>query len=203
MTTTELKISKQFENGFHFSCMMCGSCCRGFDEGEVYVYYDDITRLVKHLNNNGHQYTLTSFCRKLLKLVDESFYWKEKDFQHGKRYKYKTLGFKFTSDDEHCYFLKNNICSVHLARPYQCRAFPIGWNMLIKSPKNVKEYSKKCPALKNSSENIGNLHPKKELLKWAKGEYNLEKKFFLQMKANNFNILKVYPFLTKEMVNDS
>ncbi|GAH22349.1 unnamed protein product, partial [marine sediment metagenome] len=40
------------------------------------------------------------------------------------------------------------------------------------------------------------------ILNWAKKEYEIEKKFFLEMKQNKFNILKVYPFLSKEMLEE-
>ncbi|MFX1287925.1 MAG: hypothetical protein ACFFFY_05115 [Promethearchaeota archaeon] len=31
----------------------------------------------------------------------------------GKTYRVKSLGFKFTGDDEHCQFLKENVCNIH------------------------------------------------------------------------------------------
>lgn len=199
LTTSEIRISKEFKNGIKFSCQMCGSCCRGFEEGEVYVYEEDIIRLTNFLNLNN-KFSLRKFARKYLKLVDNTFFWREQGASRGKKYKFKTLGFKFTGDDEHCEFLgEDNKCTVHEARPFQCIAFPVGWNMLMNSIANFKDYSKKCPALRNSLENEGNFYSRKEILRLASKEYEMEKEFFLKMKNNNFDIFKVYKFLPKDI----
>ena len=177
---------------------MCGSCCRGFKEGEVYLYEDDIKRLAEHLKIKGTS-DLKKFAKKYLKIVNDSFFWKEPGAERGKTYKFKSLGFRFTGEDEHCHFIKDNNCTVHEARPFQCRAFPIGWNMLINSVKNFKNYSKKCPALQNSLENKGKFYSRDEIIKWANEEYEMEKNYFLLMKKHDFNIFKVYKFLPKDI----
>ncbi|MFX1411445.1 MAG: YkgJ family cysteine cluster protein, partial [Promethearchaeota archaeon] len=183
MTSTEIKLSKKFENGIYFSCEMCGGCCRGLGEGEVFLYNDDIKRLVNHLKLKGKS-GLRDFAKKYLKVINDNFFWRSGKTKRGKTYRFKTIGFKFTGVDEHCHFLKNNKCTVHEARPFQCRAFPIGWNMLVNSLKNFKDYSKKCPALQKSLENKGYFYSKEEILKWAKQEYEIEKKFFIKMKKH-------------------
>lgn len=178
---------------------MCGACCRGFDEGEVYLYEEDITRLTNFLNLKS-KISLRKFARDYLKLVDNKFYWKEPGAKKGHNYKFKTLGFKFIGDDEHCEFLTDkNECSVHHVRPFQCIAFPVGWNMLINSFHNFKDYSKKCPALRKSLINEGKFYSHEEILKLSIQEYEMEKQFFLKMKKNNFNIFKVYKFLPKDI----
>ncbi|MFW9898708.1 MAG: YkgJ family cysteine cluster protein [Candidatus Thorarchaeota archaeon] len=202
MTTSEIKLSKNLENGKEFSCKMCGTCCRGLHEGEVYLYRDDIVKLARHLKLKG-KLGLRAFARNYVKIIDESFYWKESGEKRGRNYKFKTLAFKFTGDDEHCYFLdENNICTVHKARPFQCRCFP-WWRMMVNSSsgwKNLVNYSKKCPGLHDSlSENHkGKFYSREEILKWAKREYAIEKKFFLEMKNNDFDIFKVYDFISEE-----
>jgi Fe-S-cluster containining protein len=198
LTTPEIKILKKFEAGIRFSCQMCGECCRGEDAGEVYLYEEDIKRLANHLKFKGTK-GLKEFCRKYLRIVKETFYWKAPGVERGKTYKYDSLGFKFTGADEHCEFLKKNKCTVHKARPFQCSAFPIGWNLLVNNLKNFIVYSKKCPALRSSLENKGEHYSKQEILKWAEKEHHLEKDFFLKMKSNNFNIFKVYKFLPKDI----
>ena len=197
-STHKIQLAKKFENGVYFTCEMCGSCCRGFDEGEIYLYQDDINRIAKHLKIRGTS-GLKQFAREYLKVVSDSFFWKEPGAARGKTYRFKSIGFKFTDDDEHCQFLIDNKCTVHEARPFQCRAFPIGWNMLINSVKNFKNYSKKCPALQNSLENKGKFYSREEIVKWANDEYEMEKNYFLIMKKNDFNILKVYRFLPKDI----
>ena len=195
MTSTEIKLSKSLENGIEFSCQMCGSCCRGFDEGEVYLYQDDIARLTRafHITKKSE---LRKFAKKYLKVTNDSFFWKEPEAARGKTYRYKSLGFKFIDNDEHCQFLKDTICSIHEARPFQCQCFPF-WQMLVSNRKNFINYSKKCPGLTALK---GRYYSKEEILDWANREYEMEKKYFLEMKKHNFNILKVYPFLPKEML---
>ena len=195
MTSIEIKISKSLENGIEFSCQMCGSCCRGFNEGEIYVYQDDILRLTQSLNITKKS-ELGKFAKKYLKVINDTFFWKEPRAARGKTYKFKSLGFKFTGDDEHCQFLKDNSCSVHEERPFQCRCFPF-WQMLVSSRKNFINYSKKCPGLKILK---GRHYSKEEILDWANREYEMEKKYFLELKKHNFNIFKVYPFLSKDML---
>ncbi len=176
---------------------MCGNCCRGFNEGEVYLYKDDILRLAKFLNIKGKK-GLRQFAEKYLKVIDDSFFWKELEAQRSRKYWFKTLAYKFTGKNEHCHFLKDNKCSVHEARPFQCRSFPF-WQMMVSSRKNFEDYTKKCKGLQILK---GKLYTKEEILNWAKNEYEIEKKYFLEMKKNNFNIQKIYPFLSKKMLQE-
>ncbi|MHA1195870.1 MAG: YkgJ family cysteine cluster protein [Promethearchaeota archaeon] len=200
MTVQEIKISKALQKGIKFSCQQCGACCKGLDEGEVYLYYDDIVRLANHLNFRG-EIGLRTFAKKYLKAVNDSFFWKDSEHPHGKTYRFKTLAFKFKGQDERCYFLKRNKCSVYEARPFQCRCFPF-WRMMVESKVNIIDYSKKCPGLRASLDNIGKHYSKQKILKWAKKELEIEVKYFLKMKENNFDILKVYPFLPKDFLKN-
>jgi len=195
LTSTEIKISKNLENGIKFSCQICGDCCRGFKEGEVYLYKDDILRLAKFLNITGMK-GLRNFAKKYVKVINDSFFWKDPDAKRGKTYRFKTLGFRFTGEDEHCHFLKDNKCSVHQMRPFQCRSFPF-WQMMVSNRKNFERYTKKCKGLQVSK---GKYYSQEEILNWAKDEYEIEKNYFLEMQKHNFDILKVYPFLPKEML---
>jgi len=195
LTSTEIKISKNLENGIKFACQMCGDCCRGFKEGEVYLYKDDILRLAKFLNITGMK-GLRNFAKKYVKVINDSFFWKDPDAQRGKTYKFKTLGFRFTGEDEHCHFLKGNKCSVHEMRPFQCKSFPF-WQMMVSNRKNFERYTKKCKGLQVLK---GKYYSREEILNWAKDEYEIEKNYFLEMQKHNFDILKVYPFLPKEML---
>lgn len=197
MKSTEIKVSKFLENGIEFSCQMCGDCCRGLKEGEVYLFKDDIQRLANFLDLKGEQ-GYREFARTYLKVIEDSFYWRAPEETRGKTYKFKTLAFKFTGKDEHCHFLKDNFCNVHHARPFQCRCFPF-WKMMVTNKKNLLNYSKKCKGLQLLK---GRYYSKEEILEWAKKEYKIEKEYFLEMKIHNFNILKVYPFLTKKIVED-
>ena len=70
--------------------------------------------------------------------------------------------------------------------------------MLVSSKKNFVDYSKKYPGLKVLK---GKHYTREEILDWATKEYEIEKDFFFEMKKNDFNILKVYSFLPKDMVS--
>ena len=196
MTSTRFKVAKVFEHGVNFSCQMCGNCCRGFDEGEVYLFRDDIFQLAKHLNITSKE-GLRKFSQKYFKVIETTFFYKESGEKRGKTFKFNTLAFAFTGNDEHCHFLVNNQCTVHEARPFQCRCFPF-WKMMVSSRKNIINYSKKCKGLRLLQ---GRYYSRREILYWATEEYRIEKAYFLEMKKHNFDILKVYPFLTEDMVN--
>jgi Fe-S-cluster containining protein len=198
LASIDIKIIKNLQNGLTFSCKMCGNCCRGHDEGEVYLYEDDIKRLASHLHYNG-KIGLAKFCSNYLKVVDESFFWKAPGAQRGKTYRFKTLAFKFIGDDEHCQFLKDNKCSVHEYRPFQCQCFPF-WKMMVESQKNLVSYAKKCPGLKDSFDHKGSFYDKDEILEWARKEQEIELNYFLKIKICKFDISRVYPFLSKELM---
>ncbi len=201
MTTKEIKISKSLENGVKFKCKLCGRCCRGSNEGEVFLYLEDIERLASELNLKGPS-GLKKFAKKYLKIVNDSFYWKEPGDIKGKTYKYKSLSFKFIEEDEHCEFLgEDNKCTIYHAAPFQCKSFPF-WQMMVSSLKNIKEYSKKCPGLKGLNNEDANFYSKEDIYNWAKQEQDLEKRYFLKMRENDFDIFKVYPFLPQDMSKD-
>jgi len=69
--------------------------------------------------------------------------------------------------------------------------------ILILVRKNFTNYAKKCPGLHTLK---GKYYSKEEILDWANKEYEMEKQFFFEMRRNDFNIFKVYPFLSKDML---
>ena len=56
--------------------------------------------------------------------------------------------------------------------------------------------------LQASLKGQGKYYDRQEIQKWAKAEYEMEKKYFLEMKENIFDILKVYPFLSEEKLKE-
>ena len=70
--------------------------------------------------------------------------------------------------------------------------------MLVSSRKNFINYAKKCPGL---SVLKGKCYPKEEILDWASREYEMEKNYFFELRRNDFNIFKIYPFLSKDILN--
>ena len=69
--------------------------------------------------------------------------------------------------------------------------------MLVSSRKIFIDYAKKCPGLNTLK---GKYYSKEEILDWATKEYEMEKEYFFKMRQNDFNIFKVYPFLSKDMI---
>ena len=69
--------------------------------------------------------------------------------------------------------------------------------MLVSSRKNFIDYAEKCPGLKTLK---GKHYSKEEILDWANREYEMEKEYFFELRRNDFNIFKVYPFLSKDMI---
>lgn len=200
MPTKEIEISKSLEKGVKFSCKMCGGCCTGLADGEVYLYIEDIKRLAEHLNLNGRD-GLKELVEKYVKIVNDSFWWKEPNAEKGKWYKFKTLGMKFVGEDAHCQFMDGKKCGVHEARPFQCRSFPF-WQMMVKDFKEIKEYANKCPGLKDLNKKDAKYYSRDEIYDWAKREQEIEVDFFLKMKKNNFDIFKVYEFLPLDIEQD-
>ena len=197
LTIKEIKLPKTLEDGLKFSCQFCGECCRGFDEGEVYLYLEDIERLAAYCKEG-----LSEFAKDYLKIVEDTFYWKEPGAQRGKKYRIPLLGFKFIGDDEHCEFLgDDNKCTIYEIAPFQCHAYP-WWRIHLESPKKLREYSKKCPGLKGSFNGEGKFFSPEKILEWVEKEYKMEEEYFLKLKANDFDILKVYKFLPEEMVEE-
>ncbi len=200
MPTKEISLSKSLDKGVRFSCKMCGGCCTGLTEGEVYLYLDDIKRLAEHLGLKGRD-GLRAFTKKYVKIVNDSFWWIEPNAEKGKWYRFKTLGFKFVGEDAHCQLMDEKKCGVHEARPFQCRSFPF-WQMMVTSPKAINEYSKKCPGLKDLNGKDSKFYSKDEIYEWAKHEQEIEEDFFLKMKRNKFDIFKVYKFLPTDIEED-
>ena len=70
--------------------------------------------------------------------------------------------------------------------------------MLVSSRKNFVNYAKKCPGLNTLK---GKHYSKEKILDWANREYEMEKNYFFELRRNDFNIFKVYPFLSKDMIS--
>ncbi|MGV9173848.1 MAG: YkgJ family cysteine cluster protein, partial [Promethearchaeia archaeon] len=190
MTSRRQKLSKKLEQGLHFSCQMCGKCCRGLKQGEVYLYRDDLETLAAHLGYTSEE-GLKEFARKYISIATKSYYWKAPNRSRGKSRYINVLSFKLTGENEECQFLEDDKCGVYEARPFQCRSFPIGWKMLMTTRKNFLRYAKKCPGLKLSRKNKGNFHSKKEIRDWMRQEEEMEENYFLELKKADFDIFRV------------
>lgn len=104
-----------------FECQAgCTKCCE--QQGFVYLTEDDIRRLAEFLG-----------------LSTPAF---------ESRYVYRTRNQRRLRVPRHaqCEFLKEGGCSVHPAKPLQCRAFPF-WPELVGSRKNWRETGAWCPGI--------------------------------------------------------
>ncbi len=104
-----------------FQCQSgCTKCCE--QQGFVYLTEEDIPRLAAYLN-----------------LDDPAF---------EKRYVYRTKNLRRLRVPRHaqCEFLKEGGCSVHPAKPTQCRAFPF-WPELVGNTKNWRKTGEWCPGI--------------------------------------------------------
>jgi len=103
-----------------FVCMRCNKCCTA--PGAVYVKGRDIDRLASHLNLTREDF-LERYC-----MMDEG------------RWELKL------QKDGACIFLNSEGCTVHTAKPSQCRSFPMVW----RSPESFN-YCEGIKALKAKS----------------------------------------------------
>lgn len=108
-------------NGFRFACQAgCTNCCR--QQGYVYITEADLKRAAKFLRMSAAEFERTYVyrTRHLLRLR-------------------KPRGTQ-------CHFLRGNGCSIHPAKPTQCRAFPF-WPELVGDRKAWKEAAQYCPGM--------------------------------------------------------
>lgn len=104
-----------------FQCQPgCTKCCE--QQGFVYLTEDDIPRLAAFLGMSAAAFE--------------------------KRYVYRTKNLRRLRVPRHaqCEFLKDGGCSVHPAKPFQCRAFPY-WPELVGNKKNWEKTGAWCPGI--------------------------------------------------------
>ena len=103
-----------------FSCEPgCTRCCT--QKGWVYLSAEDVPRLAAFLGIS--------------------------DDELLRRYVYATkYHLRIRTEKGKCPFLKADGCSVHPAKPTQCRVFPF-WPELIEDKKELKETAQWCPGI--------------------------------------------------------
>lgn len=111
-----------YRDGLRFACTKCGRCCTGAT-GYVWTGEDEIGRLAEALS-----LSVDEFGRRYLRRV-------------GARY--ALLEHPVTGD---CVLLRDGLCSVHEARPAQCRAFPF-WPRNLESPAAWRAAAEECEGI--------------------------------------------------------
>jgi Fe-S-cluster containining protein len=107
--------------GLRFECQPgCTKCCdvRGF----VYLSEDDVVRAAAFLKLPAAEFEARYIVR----------------FAHVIRLR-KPL-------DSQCHFLRDNGCSIHPAKPTQCRLYPF-WPELVEDRKAWRAASSSCPGI--------------------------------------------------------
>lgn len=104
-----------------FTCQQgCSNCCD--QDGYVYLSEADIKRAAKFVGLTAKAFEAKYVYRTA----------------HQRRFR--------KPPDRQCPFLENRLCSIHPAKPTQCRTFPF-WPELIESRKEWARTAKHCPGI--------------------------------------------------------
>jgi len=125
-----------YASGLKFSCKRCSSCCR-YDSGFVFLSRKDLEELSLFLKMDNNSF-LKTYCRWVTNWQGE-----------------EALSLKEKSNND-C-ILWNSGCTVYIARPLQCRAFPF-WENIVSSAESWKIAASGCPGM-----NSGKLHTGAEI----------------------------------------
>jgi Fe-S-cluster containining protein len=107
--------------GLRFECQSgCTECCR--QQGFVYLTEADLKRAAKFLGMS-----VAAF---------------ERSYVYRTRNRMRLR----IPRDSHCHFLEEGGCSIHPAKPTQCRAFPF-WPELVESPREWRKTARYCPGV--------------------------------------------------------
>src|SRR5579862_5742265 len=107
--------------GLRFACQPgCTECCR--QKGFVYLTEADVVRMAAFLQMPGPAF--------------------EKKYVYRTRRRMRLR----VPRDANCYFLEGAGCSIHAAKPTQCRIFPF-WPELVESRREWKKTARYCPGI--------------------------------------------------------
>ncbi len=115
-----------YEEGLHFSCQQCSSCCR-YDPGFVFLSKKDADILADALKMTYNDF-IESYCRWIP--VGDGL---------------EKLSLRELSNYD-CIFWKNGGCTVYPSRPLQCRTFPF-WQSILHSEAAWNGTKESCPGM--------------------------------------------------------
>ena len=151
--------------------------------------------------------TIEEFAEKYIDIIDYDFnLWEEDLEQSTGVHKLKTLVLR-GNQKENCTFLfeekGKKLCQIYRARPFQCRGFPF-WSMIMTQEKVFNENVDFCAGFHTADALNGfKYFTPEDISILAKEERKIERKYVLEMEANDFNIVKIYPFLTARNFQDA
>jgi len=104
-----------------FACRPgCTACCEA--EGFVYLTEEDLARAAAYLEMTHAEF--------------------ERRYAYRMRHKLRLRKPAGTQ----CHFLESGGCSIHPAKPTQCRLYPL-WPELVESARNWERVAKQCPGI--------------------------------------------------------
>jgi Fe-S-cluster containining protein len=113
--------NKQMADALRFACQPgCTKCCE--QEGFVYLTESDLVRAAEFLGMKPAAF--------------------ERKYVYRTRHKLRLL----VPPDSQCFFLRSDGCSIHPAKPTQCRIFPF-WPELVESASEWNKTAQFCPGI--------------------------------------------------------
>jgi Fe-S-cluster containining protein len=108
-------------DGLRFECQPgCTNCCR--THGFVYITPEDLVRIAAHLGMTPE-------------LFEAKYVFRTKHLLRLRKPR-----------EKQCHFLTDRGCTVHAAKPVQCRAYPF-WPEFVQYRDLWEEEGKKCPGI--------------------------------------------------------
>ncbi|MHA1775340.1 MAG: YkgJ family cysteine cluster protein [Promethearchaeota archaeon] len=178
--------------GIFFQCTKCGKCCSNSSEGFIFIFWEDIKKISSQLNLSYKE-----FAKKYLTITKYNFpIWDENLEELTAHKAMETLALDF-GVDQNCIFLIENGdfkgCKVYKNRPKQCKLYPF-WSIVMTSERNFRYHEKFCPGINPKNSAVPFFHPE-TIEKLIKIERKIEHNYYLQMKKNDFDLFRMYPFL--------
>jgi Fe-S-cluster containining protein len=128
--------------GLSFTCLRCGRCCAGPEEGYVWVTPEDVTAIAAHLGI-GEQQAQQAYVRRV-----------------GRRF---SLRERVGSHD--CVFLVadgGSTCGIYPVRPSQCRTWPF-WPVNLHTPDAWTRAGQRCPGINQGPQvNLDDIQAKRD-----------------------------------------
>ncbi|MFV0341162.1 MAG: YkgJ family cysteine cluster protein [Parachlamydiaceae bacterium] len=129
MKLKQVKKEPWYKNGLRFECTGCGKCCTG-SKGEVQIQKEELDAMAE-----------------LLQLAPKDF---KRLYVKNRSNRLSLVELKQSDGQYACVFLKENRCTVYMARPTQCRTYPF-WPENLNTPESWQLAAKDCEGISDSA----------------------------------------------------